>query len=134
MHETIAAGLSPGLLACIDGEAFAWVAVAERTTMPVLDRARIPRSPDDRVSWVITCFFVRADQRGAGWMARGIEVATEAARAAGVDLLKAWPAVDAGFDGCQNYQGVLSSFERAGWSAVSRPSARRAHVRLPLAD
>lgn len=59
LRAAVEEGPPPGLLAYVEGEPVAWVAIAPREETPSLDRSRVSRSPDGRPAWAITCYFIR---------------------------------------------------------------------------
>lgn len=128
-------GPPPGLLAYVGGEPVGWCAVAPRASYPRLARSRILAPVDDAPVWSVTCFFVRKD-----WRQRGVTVALlrEVGRfvaAAGGTIVEGYPS-DAKTPQPPPfvYHGLLSAFEKAGFTEVarrseSRPVVRRAVVR-----
>ncbi len=126
-----------GLVAYVDGEPAAWVAVEPRTAYPRLRTARIPWSGrdqdrDDAAVWAITCFVVRKGFRGQG-LAKALAVAAvEHARQGGATAVEGYPqAGDATVSDL--YVGSVGIFAAAGLAVVSRPTPARAVMRLELA-
>ncbi|MDN4483133.1 GNAT family N-acetyltransferase [Demequina lignilytica] len=126
-----------GLLAYVDGEPAAWVAVEPRTAYPRLRTARIPWSGrdedrDDAGVWAITCFVVRKGFRGRG-LARALAVAAvEHAREGGATAVEGYPRTG---DATESdlFVGSIGIFAAAGLEVVSRPTPARAVMRLELA-
>jgi GNAT superfamily N-acetyltransferase len=83
--------------------------------------------------WFVSCFVVRVGHRRKGVAAALLDGAVAHARTHGARVIEAFP-VDAGpgTSSADLYHGPLSAFEAAGFEVVSRPSARRAVVRLRL--
>lgn len=125
-----------GLVAYLDDEPAAWVAVEPRTAYPRLRTARIPwagrqEDRDDARVWAITCFVVRRAFRGRG-LARSLAVAAvEHARNAGATAVEGYPRVD-GASVSDLYVGSVGIFAAAGLVEVARPTPARAVMRLDL--
>lgn len=83
----------------------------------------------------MSCFVVRREHRGAGLTDRLVAAAIDFARSHGARLVEGYP-VDpaAGRRKASNelYRGVVSTFERAGFREVARPTPDRAIVALHL--
>jgi GNAT superfamily N-acetyltransferase len=89
--------------------------------------------PADDSVWVVSCFVVRVGHRRKGVAHALLEAAVEHARAHGAQRLEAFPVVAGpGVPSADLYHGPLSVFEAAGFDVVSRPSERRAVVRMTL--
>jgi GNAT superfamily N-acetyltransferase len=128
----IAAGEQPGLLA-YDGDApVGWCAVAprhryERLTSP---RARTYAPIDDRPSWVVTCFFVRRDQRRQGVATQLLAAVADFVAARGGELVEGYP-VEHGLGAAASYTGTAGMFSGAGYHEAARRNDRPL-VRLEL--
>lgn len=129
MHQAVARGPPPGLLAYERGEPVAWVAIAPREETPVLDRSPVSRSPDGAPAWAITCYFVRADKRGQGMMAKLTEAAARHAKKQGARLVEAFPVERTDLAGCSGYNGVASTLAACGFEEVARPTKNRVYMR-----
>src|SRR6188474_3011922 len=86
LHDEMAAGPPPALIAYVDGEAAGWIRVGPRTRQVRLGRTRdftaISQEPwDDESVWAVTCFVVRREYRQQGLNARMLEAAVDYARA-----------------------------------------------------
>lgn len=130
-------GAGPGVLA-YDGEVpVGWCAIEQRTAYRrILNSQLVNDSPEalgaDDV-WYVSCFVVRVGHRRKGVSAALLDGAVAHARANGARVIEAFP-VEAmpGISSADLYHGPLSVFEAAGFETVSRPSERRAVVRLTL--
>ncbi|MFF0339577.1 GNAT family N-acetyltransferase [Kribbella sp. NPDC004875] len=120
-----------GLVAYLDGEPVGWCAVAPRADHARLRRdVRIPwleRDEDkaDPTVWAVTCFVTRAGyrRRGIGRALAGASV--DFAAGQGARAVEGYPdLVDGGS------VGTLAMFAAAGFVEVSRPSKRRAVLRI----
>ena len=125
-----------GLVAYVDDEPAAWVAVEPRAAYPRLRSARIPwagrdQDRDDAGVWAITCLVVRRGFRGQG-LAKALAVAAvEHARAQGATAVEGYPRASES-TASELYVGSIGIFEAAGLSVVSRPTPARAVMRIDL--
>ena len=118
-------GPPPGLLAFDGDVAVGWCQVTPRAELPSLEGRRVSARIDDLPVWSLSCFYVRRGYRRKGVMAALIAAAVKAAKRAKAPALEAYPYVTKQ----PVYVGVLSTFERAGFSVVARPTPSRAIVR-----
>lgn len=127
LQDLVAEGAEPGLLAYRDGEPVGWVALGPRERYGRLQRSPKLKPVDDTPVWVVNCFVVRRDQRGAGVATALLEAAVAHARARGATHLEGVP-IDTGTRGTKAaaalYTGVLSTFESAGFVEVGRRGGR----------
>ncbi|HET6835901.1 MAG TPA: GNAT family N-acetyltransferase [Acidimicrobiales bacterium] len=126
LHDLVAAGQEPGLLAYGDGEPAGWVAVAPREEYPRLDRSLKLRRLDDQPVWSITCFTIDRRHRGRGVAAALLDAAVDFARQRGAEVVEAYPIDTAGGkrSSADLFTGTLAMFERAGFEEVARRSGR----------
>ncbi len=128
-----------GLLAFVDGEPAAWVAVEPRAHYVRMRSMRIPwlgrdEDPDDDGVWAITCFVVRREHRGRG-LTRALAIAAvDHARSHGAAAVEGYPrVVEPGATlGGELYVGPVSAFAAAGMSEVSAPTPKRRVMRIDL--
>jgi GNAT superfamily N-acetyltransferase len=128
-----------GLVAYRGGEPVGWCAVEPRTAYAGLLRVyRVPwegRTEDkaDASVWAVTCFLTRAGYRRRGVSYALARAAVDFARAGGARAIEGYPMiVKPGQDitwGELNV-GSQSIFAAAGFTEVSRPSPRRAVMRI----
>ena len=128
-----------GLVAYLEGEPVGWCAVEPRPAYQGLLRVyRVPwegRAEDktDESIWAVTCVFARAGfrRRRVGYaLARA---AVDFARERGARALEAYPMLTqpgADITWGELHMGTRSIFAAAGFDEVSRPSLRRAVMRL----
>ncbi|MCZ2262416.1 GNAT family N-acetyltransferase [Isoptericola sp. QY 916] len=129
-----------GLVAWLDGEPAGWCAVEPRTAYPRLRTARVPWSgrdedKDDDGVWAVVCFVTRAGYRRRGVSAALTAAAVEHARSCGARAVEGYPmVVEPGYSDSwgELYVGVAAVFEAAGFREVSRPTSRRAVMRVDL--
>lgn len=130
------ADTTSGLVASLDGEPVGWCAVEPRTAYPVLvNNSRIPwlgRTEDksDDSVWALTCVFTRAGFRRRGVSAALVAAALDFARRRGARALEGYPMITTAAIDEELHVGTLSVFLAAGFEEVSRPTARRAVVRV----
>lgn len=132
LRQAAEEGPPPGLIAYVQGEPVAWVAIAPREETPVLDASRVTASPGGLGAWAITCFFVRKDFRAKGMMALLIRKATRYAKLRGANLVEAFPRPPGELKGCSGYTGISTTFLACGFDEVATLSKLRVHVRREL--
>ncbi len=126
----------PGLIGLMDGEPVAWCAVQPRSEYAGLRRFhKVPwegrdENRDDPSVWAITCFTTRAGHRRHGYASRLVAAAVQHARDNGARALEAYPILATAALTEELHVGTLAMFTRAGFSEVSRPTKRRAVVRI----
>lgn len=135
MRALVDARTEPGLLGYLDGEPVAWIALGPRSEYPPLLRSRVMKSLDGRDAWVVMCFFVAKEARGKALTKRMLEAAAKHAKSKGATLLEGFPHdVDPDQPPPFVWQGLASSFEKAGFVEVARRSKRRPYLRRELGD
>ena len=130
--------VTSGLVAYLAETPVGWCAVEPRPAYSGLVRVmRVPwegRSEDrtDPRAWAVTCLFVRAGFRRRG-ISRALAVAAvEFARARGADALEAYPMTTTKAIAEELHVGTWATFAAAGLAEVSRPTLRRAVMRIDL--
>jgi len=134
------ADATTGLVAYLDDEPAGWVAVEPRVNYVRMRAQRIPwlgRDEDksDPDVWAITCFVTRIGFRGRGLMAELTAAAVAYARDRGAAAIEAYPLIVRPGERLgwgELFVGARSVFDAAGFTEVSRPSERRAVMRLAL--
>jgi len=130
---------APGLVAYVDGAAAGWVRVGPRPVQRRVLRSRIvtqgsqePR--DDPSVWAVTCFSVRKEHRRQGVVGALLAAAVEHASRNGARMVEAYPLDTSLARASTNelFVGTLSTFLRAGFHEVARPTSRRAVVALDV--
>ncbi|GAB3685046.1 GNAT family N-acetyltransferase [Angustibacter aerolatus] len=133
-------GPGPGLLAHLDGEPVGWCAVGPRAGYPGLvrsSRAAWSGRDEDRTDptvWAVTCLFTRAGYRRRGVSKTLARAAVEHARRHGALAIEAYPMTTTQVIVQELGVGTTSAFQAAGFREISRPTPRRAVMRLDLAD
>jgi GNAT superfamily N-acetyltransferase len=125
-----------GLVAYLDGEPVGWCAVEPRTAYPgLLRNNRVPwegRTEDktnDSV-WAVTCFFIRAGFRKRGVSRALARAAVNFAGARGARAIEGYPMTTKKVILEELHVGTEGMFADAGFTEVSRPTWRRAVMRV----
>ena len=93
----------------------------ERLTNP---RARTFRPIDERESWVVTCFFVRRDQRRKESPTPCWQLCRSFVAERGGSLVEGYPVEHVDHGAAALYTGTTGMFQRAGFVEVARPGGR----------
>jgi GNAT superfamily N-acetyltransferase len=129
-------GTTSGLVAYLDGEPVGWCAVEPRTAYEgLLRNNRVPwegRDEDkaDGTVWAVTCLFARAGFRKRGVSRALARAAVDFARARGARALEGYPITTKNVISEELHVGTESVFADAGFAEVSRPTPRRAVMRI----
>jgi len=125
-----------GLVAYVDDKPAGWCNVEPRTAYPYLRSVPWRKRHEDRTDasiWAVTCFVTRAGFRRRGVSYALARAAVDFARERGARALEGYPMIpEPGKDvpwGELNV-GHLSIFTAAGFTEVSRPTLRRAVMRI----
>ncbi|WP_026372938.1 GNAT family N-acetyltransferase [Agrococcus lahaulensis] len=132
--------LPPALIVYVDGEAAGWVRVGPHTRQIRLSRTKqlvsATEEPwDDESVWAVSCFVVRSEHRGSGLTDRLLRAAIDFAASHGARVLEGYPVDPAeGRRKASNelYRGVVSTFAKARFREVARPTPDRAVFALDL--
>ncbi|WBB65115.1 GNAT family N-acetyltransferase [Micromonospora sp. WMMD812] len=129
-----------GLVAYLDGEPVGWCAVEPRTAYERLRHARIPwagrdEDRDDDGVWAVTCFVTRVGFRRRGVSRALAGAAVAFARERGARAVEGYPLVlrpgqEVAWG--ELYVGSTGIFADAGFVEVSRPTPRRAVMRVDV--
>jgi ribosomal protein S18 acetylase RimI-like enzyme len=125
-----------GLVAYLDGEPVGWCAVEPRTAYPrMLRNNRVPwegRSEDksDDSVWSVTCFVVRTGFRRRGIGSELARAAVGFAQQRGARAIEGYPMTTKDALLAELHVGTHRMFADAGFTEVSRPSVRRAVMRI----
>lgn len=125
-----------GLVAYLDREAVGWCAVEPRRAyFGLIRNSRVPwtgRDEDkaDGSVWAVTCLFSRAGFRRRGISRALVRAAVEFARELGARAIEAYPVTTTNAIDEELHVGTFRTFALAGFSEVSRPTLRRAVMRI----
>jgi GNAT superfamily N-acetyltransferase len=132
------AAATSGLVAYVDDDPAAWVAVEPRTAYPKLRTSRVPWSGrnedkgDDGI-WAVTCFVVRKGYRGRGLTYPLARATIDFARERGARALEAYPMITQPgkeITWGEVHVGARQVFEDAGFKEISHPTIRRVVMRI----
>jgi GNAT superfamily N-acetyltransferase len=133
-------GTTSGLVAYLDGEPVGWCAVEPRTAYEGLVRTfRVPwegrdeDKADDSV-WAVTCLFTRAGFRRRGVSLALARAAVEFARERGARAIEGYPITTTDVITEELHVGIDGVFAAAGFAEVSRPTIRRAVMRIEFKE
>lgn len=119
-HKLVEQGPASGFLA-FDGDlTVGWCQLTPRDALPWLDPTWRLKRLDDVPAWRISCFYVRKGYRKKGITVALVEAAIEAAKAAGIRILEAYP-LDAELTPSASSTGYLSTFLHPGFRVTARP-------------
>ncbi len=125
-----------GLVAYLDGEPVGWCAVEPRPAYTGLVRNnRVPwegRAEDraDEGVWAVTCLFTRAGFRKRGVSRALARAAVGFARDRGARAIEGYPMTSKNAILEELHVGTEAVFAGAGFAEVSRPTPRRAVMRI----
>lgn len=131
-----ASAISSGLVAYLDDQPVGWCAVEPRPMFAGLLRSfRVPwegrdENKHDAGVWALTCLFVRAGSRRRGVSRALAHAAVDLARERGARALEAYPILTGNAIAEELHVGSLDVYLAAGLVEVSRPTIRRAVVRI----
>lgn len=127
----VANNAQPGVLAYVNGAPVGWCAVAPRKDYPALGRSRVLAPVDDYPVWSITCLYVARPYRRQGMSARLLEAAVAFAGERGARVVEGYPVEPYTTDmpAAFAWTGLVSAFQKAGFSEVLRRSKTRPIMR-----
>lgn len=134
------ADTTSGLVAYLEDEPVGWCAVEPRPSyVHLLRYSRVPwdgRTEDrsDPTVWAVTCVFTRAGHRRRGVSRFLVQAAADFARLRGARVVEGYPMTTTNAIDEELHVGTVGSFLAAGFTEVSRPTPRRAVMRLQLRD
>jgi GNAT superfamily N-acetyltransferase len=129
-------GTTSGLVAYLDGEPVGWCAVEPRPAYHGLVRNnRVPwagrdEDKDDESVWAVTCLFARAGFRKRGVSRALARAAVDFARDRGARAIEGYPMTSRNAILEELHVGTQRTFADAGFAEVSRPTLRRAVMRI----
>jgi GNAT superfamily N-acetyltransferase len=125
-----------GLVAYLDGEPVGWCAVEPRPAFTGLVRNnRVPwegraEAKDDDSVWAVTCLFTRAGYRKRGVSYALARAAADFARERGARAVEGYPMTTKNAILEELHVGTEGAFAAAGFAEVTRPTLRRAVMRI----
>ncbi len=125
-----------GILAYQNGEPVGWCAVGprERYARAIKAPTYKTKAEDDFDNvWLVPCFFVRKDARGAGLTSRLLHAAVDLASEHQADAIDGFPfTTDKKRSSSQIHVGFDSTFLACGFTPLRRPSDSRVVMRRVL--
>jgi len=134
LHDLVASGIAPGLLAFDGDRAIGWCSLGPRMDFVRFTRSRILKPIDDAPVWSVVCFFVDRRYRQMGISRRLLEAAKEWARSQGAEILEGYPVEPAKSPAPAPFvfTGLAAAFAKAGFVECARRSPTRPIMRCPL--
>ena len=132
MKKLIKSGKPPGIIGYFEKKPVAWCCVGLREDFSKLERSRTLKPIDDKLVWSILCLFVSKSFRNAGLSSQVVEAAADYAFSKGAVIVEGYP-YETGKKKWADpfvFTGLASSFKKAGFKVVSKPSKSRQIVRL----
>ena len=132
MKKLIETGRPPGIIGYFEKRPVAWCCVGPREDFSKLERSRTLKPIDDKHVWSILCLFVTKSLRKAGLSSQVVEAAAEYAFSKGAAIVEGYPYVTGKKKWADPFvfTGLASSFKKAGFKVVAKPSKSRLIVRL----
>jgi GNAT superfamily N-acetyltransferase len=130
------ARVTSGLVAYLAGQPVGWCAVEPRSHYDGLVRVfKVPwegRTEDrsDATVWAVTCLFTRAGFRRRGVSRALARAAVDHARERGARAVEGYPMTTTQALSEELHVGTMDTFAAAGLHEVSRPTPRRAVMRI----
>lgn len=131
LKKIVDSGEVPGILAYANGQPIAWCSVAPRKAYPVLERSRTLKRIDDKPVWSIVCFFVAKPFRRKGVTVKLLRAAVDYACEQGGKIVEGYPVEPkkGKMPDAFAWTGLLSAFQKAGFTEVHRGSLTRPIMR-----
>ncbi len=131
MKKIIDSGKPPGVIGYSGDEPVAWCSVGPREDFIRLQNARTLKPIDDHPVWCIPCLFIAKRHRKANLSSKAVDAAAKYAFSKGAQIVEGYPNDTRNKKWADPFawMGLVSSFEKAGFEIVKRPSPSRAIVR-----
>jgi GNAT superfamily N-acetyltransferase len=131
LHDIVAAGHVPGLLAYAANRPVGWCSVAPREQFGALERSPVLKRLDDQPVWSIVCFFIAPDCRTRGVAEALLHAAVDYVRRQGGRIVEAYPTQprQERLPDPLAYMGTPAMFQQAGFQECARPSKSRVILR-----
>ncbi len=131
IKKIIDSGHPPGVIGYAGSEPVAWCCVGPREEFIRLRNSRTLKPIDDIPVWSIPCLFILKSHRKANLSSMAVDAATQYAFSKGAKIVEGYPN-DTGQKKWADpfaWMGLVSSFEKAGFEEVKRPTPSRAIMR-----
>lgn len=126
LKKLVAAKRPVGMLAYSGARAVGWCGTGPREDFRRFESSRLVKAAPQSPAWSAPCLFVAKDYRGKGLTAKLLEAASRYAALRGARRLEGYPVVPRGRTSDSFlWWGTESSFKKAGFKTVAKPSAAR---------
>ncbi|MBK8322867.1 MAG: GNAT family N-acetyltransferase [Betaproteobacteria bacterium] len=133
LHDLVAQGPPPGLIAYRGGKPVGWVTLGPREDFKRLARSRAMKAVDEKPVWSIVCFVVPSEFRGQGVATALLEGAVAWAKKQGAAIIEAYPKEPEGKVADDSlWFGRKSMYDKAGFTEVARHTPGRPVMRKAL--
>jgi GNAT superfamily N-acetyltransferase len=134
MKSIVDSGEVPGLLAYSGTEPVGWVSVGPRQSFGVLGRSRLLKPVDDQPVWSVVCFFVTPPFRRQGVTVALLKESVTYAGSQGARIVEGYPveSKNTTLPDPWAYYGLVTAFEKAGFTEAARRSEKRPIMRCFL--
>jgi GNAT superfamily N-acetyltransferase len=135
LKDIVDSGEIAGILAYQNGKPVGWCSVAPRLGFSALERSRILKPVDAQPVWSVVCFFIARKHRRKGLMLGLLNAAVEYARQGGAQIVEGYPKDPAAGSVSPDvfiFNGLLSTFRKAGFVEVARRSPTRPVMRYTI--
>lgn len=131
IKRIIDSGKPPGVIGYSNGEPIAWCCVGPREDFVRFQKSRTLIPVDDQPVWCIPCLFIARAHRKANLSSKAVDAAAKYAFSKGARIVEGYPNDTHNKKWADPFawMGLVSSFEKAGFVIVKRPSASRAIMR-----
>lgn len=133
MQKMINSGKVPGVIAYDFGKPMGWCSVAPRKDYPRLEKSRILKPIDDKSVWSIVCLFINKEYRKKGFSSKLLRAACDYAGKRGAKIVEGYPSdIKNKLPDAFVYNGLMSSYAKAGFKEVLRRSKTRPIMRFSV--
>jgi len=131
IKKIIDSGRPPGVIGFDKGEPVAWCCIGPRKDFKRLENSRTLQPIDDQPVWSIPCLFIAKTHRKANLSSKAVDAAAKYAFSKGAKIVEGYPNDTRNKKWADPFawMGLVSSFEKAGFKVVKRPSPSRAIMR-----
>lgn len=134
MRKLVKSGNIPGILAYENDEPVGWCAVAPREEYIRLEKSRVLKRIDEKPVWSVSCLFIKKTHRRKRLSEKLLKAAIDFCKSKGAKIVEAYPVIP--YSGKMPdvfaWTGILSTYERAGFSEAARISQSRPIMRFYL--
>ena len=134
MRRLVNSGRQLGIIGYDGEKPVAWCSVAPREEFVRLEKARVLKRTDDQPVWSVTCFFILKEYRRKGYSVDILKNVISHAREKKAKILEAYPIIPYSdqMPAPFAWTGIISSFEKAGFSVAKKWSKSRPILRFYL--